>query len=77
MEGLINRLQFWIDEGCQLIIKPRDAIKLAVRMEFTVEEFYRKGGVVTFTNRMASSLGIHQTDLKVVQVYEGSTIVDF
>jgi len=26
---------------------------------------------------MAAALGIHKADLKVVQVYEGSVIVDF
>jgi len=65
-EGVINRLQFWIDNNCQLIIKPRDAIMLAIRMEFTMEEFFDKGGVTTFTDRMAAVLGIHKADLKVV-----------
>lgn len=50
---------------------------LAIRMEFTMDEFFAKGGITTFTDRMAAVLGIHKADLKVVQVYEGSTIVDF
>jgi hypothetical protein len=50
---------------------------LAIRMEFTLNEFFAKGGITTFTDRMAASLGIHKADLKVVSVYEGSTIVDF
>jgi len=50
---------------------------LGVRLEFTMEEFFAEGGVTTFTDRMAASLGIHAADLKVVAVYEGSTIIDF
>lgn len=76
-EGVINRLQFWITPGCRLFIIPRDAIMLGIRMEFTLAEFFAAGGVVTFADRMAAVLGIHAADIKVVSVYEGSTIVDF
>jgi len=50
---------------------------LGIRMEFTMEEFFANGGIVSFTDRMAATLGIHKADIKVVRVYEGSTIVDF
>jgi len=50
---------------------------LGIRMEFTVAEFFESGGIVTFTDKMAAVLGIHAADIKVVSVYEGSTIVDF
>lgn len=50
---------------------------LAVRLEFTFEEFFAKGGITTFVDRMAASIGLHKADIKVVQVYRGSTIVDF
>lgn len=76
-EGVINRLQFWLEPGCRLHVIPRDAIMLGIRMEFTVAEFYAQGGVTVFADRMAAVLGIHASDIKVVSVYEGSTIVDF
>merc|ERR1712110_299571 len=76
-EGVIQRLQFWIEPGCELRIMPRDAIMLAIRLEFTFEEFFARGGITTFIDRMAASIGVHRADLKVVSVYEGSTIVDF
>ena len=76
-EGVINRLQFWMVPGCELRIMPRDAIMLAVRLEFTFEEFFARGGITTFVDRMAASIGLHRADIKVVQVYEGSTIIDF
>ena len=50
---------------------------LGIRLEFTMDEFFSKGGVTTFVDRMAAVLGIQKADLKVVSVYEGSTIVEF
>ena len=50
---------------------------LSIRLEFTMDEFFAKGGVVTFADRMAGVLGIHAADIKVVSVYEGSTIIEF
>jgi hypothetical protein len=80
-EGVINRLQFYIEniekDNCVIYIYPRDAVMLGIRMEFTMNEFFAEGGVVSFTDRMAGVLGIHRADIKVVSVYEGSTIVEF
>jgi hypothetical protein len=50
---------------------------LAIRMEFGLDEFFASGGIATFTDRMAATLGIHKADLKIVSVYEGSTVVEF
>ena len=60
-----------------IYIMPRDAIMLGIRMEFTLDEFFAEGGVVSFMDKMAAVLGIHRADIKVVSVYEGSTIVEF
>ena len=80
-EGVLNRLQFYIenfnDSGCVLYVYPRDAVMLGIRLEFTLDEFFADGGIVTFTDRMAGVLGVHRADLKVVSIYEGSTIVNF
>ena len=80
-EGVINRLQFYIDNyeqsGCEIYIYPRDAVMLGIRLEFTMDEFFADGGVVTFADRMAAVLGIHAADIKVVSVYEGTTIIEF
>ena len=75
--GVENILEFYITPDCPLKIMPRDALMLGVRLEFTLDEFFAVGGVVTFVDRMAASLGIHAADIKVVAVYEGSTIIDF
>jgi len=66
-----------MEPGCRLFVIPRDAIMLGIRMEFTLDEFFAKGGVVTFADRMAAVLGIHAADIKVASVYEGSTVVEF
>ena len=75
--GVYNILEFWLKPGCTCYVRPRDAIMLAIRLEWTVKAFFQEGGIGKFTDRMAASLGIHKADLKVVQVYEGSVIVDF
>ena len=63
--------------GCTLYVAPRDAIMLAIRMEWTVKSFFQEKAVGKFQDRMAAALGINRADIKVVQVYEGSVIVEF
>jgi len=76
-EGVINRLQFWMKPGCEVYVMPRDALMLGVRLEFTMDEFFADGGVVSFADRLAGILGIEAADVKVVAVYEGSVVVEF
>jgi len=46
-------------------------------MEWSVADFYSDGGVVSFTSRLAATLGIHASRIKIVAVYKGSTIADY
>jgi hypothetical protein len=48
-----------------------------VRMEWTVDEFFNNGGTTTFIDRVAGSLGIHASTIKVVRVYEGSVVLNY
>lgn len=64
-----------MEPECTLFVYPRDAIMLAVRLDTTVASFYSDDGVTSFTARLASVLGVHAADLKVVQVFNGSAIV--
>jgi len=48
-----------------------------VRMEWSVDEFFNNGGTTTFVDRVAGSLGIHASTIKVVSVYEGSLVVNY
>ena len=75
--GIENYLEFYIRPGCEIRVEPRDAIVTKVRMEWTLDEFYRSGGVSRFADRLAASLGISASRIKTVAVYEGSVVVDF
>lgn len=48
-----------------------------VRMEWTQKEFFSNGGTTAFVDRVAGSLGIHASTIKVVSVYEGSLVVNY
>ena len=69
--GVLNIFEFYLDrtEGCDLRIQPRDAIQCLVRMEWTFKEFFADGGTTLFIDRVAGSLGIHASTIKIVSVY--------
>jgi len=72
-----NYLEFYITKACEIKIEPRNVVMSKIRMEWTMEEFYKDGGVTRFVDRMAASLGIPSYRIKTVAVYEGSVIIDF
>jgi hypothetical protein len=75
--GVKNILEFYLTAGCVLQIAPRDAIQTLVRMEWTLAEFFSKGGTTKFVDRLCGSLGIHASTVKIVSVYEGSLIINY
>lgn len=75
--GVKNILEFYLTVGCTLEIAPRDAIQTMVRMEWTMNEFFANGGTTKFVDRVAGSLGIHASTIKVVSVYEGSVVLNY
>jgi hypothetical protein len=75
--GVKNILEFYLTQGCKLQIAPRNAIQTMVRMEWTVDEFFDNGGTTQFVDRVAGSLGIHASTIKVVSVYTGSLVVNY
>jgi uncharacterized beta-barrel protein YwiB (DUF1934 family) len=48
-----------------------------VRMEWTMNEFFANGGTALFIDRVAGSLGIHASTIKMVSVYEGSVVLNY
>jgi len=48
-----------------------------VRMEWSLNDFFSNGGTTSFADRVAGSLGIHASDIKIVSVYEGSLVVNY
>lgn len=75
--GVVNIFEFYITAGCQLEVAPRNAIQTMVRMEWTMDEFFDNGGTTEFIDRVAGSLGIHASTIKIVSVYEGSLTVNY
>jgi hypothetical protein len=75
--GVVNIFEFYIRAECMLYVVPVDSITSSVRMSWTLAEFYAAGGTTKFVDRMAASLGIHASTIKVVAVYQGSVIVAF
>jgi hypothetical protein len=75
--GVKNILEFYLSEGCELQIIPRDAIQCLVRMEWTLDSFFANGGTTSLMDRVAASLGIHASTIKIVSVYEGSLVVNY
>lgn len=73
----MNILEFYITPGCQLEVAPRNAIQTMVRMEWTMDEFFSNGGTTQFIDRVAGSLGIHASTIKIVSVYDGSLVVNY
>ena len=51
-------LEFFITNNCEIRIEPRKAIMTKVRLEWTIDDFYRDGGVEKFIERMAEALGV-------------------
>jgi len=75
--GVKNILEFYLVNGCEVIIIPRDAIQSLVRMEWSLDEFFSGGGTTSFMDRVAAGLGIHASTIKIVSVYEGSLVVNY
>lgn len=48
-----------------------------VRLEWTMNEFFAGGGTTKFIDRVAGSLGIHASTIKVVSVYDGSLVINY
>jgi hypothetical protein len=75
--GVENIMEFYITADCQLEVAPRNAIQTMVRMEWTMDAFFDNGGTTQFIDRVAGSLGIHASTVKIVSVYEGSLVVNY
>ena len=75
--GVKNILEFYLTTDCDLHVIPRDAIQSLVRMEWTLDNFFKNGGTTSFMSRISASLGIHASTVKIVSVYEGSLVVNY
>ena len=62
---------------CQVRLSVTNNIQVSARIQTTVQEFFNKGGVTKFVDRMCAFLNITTDRLKVVGVFSGSVVVDF
>lgn len=42
-----------------------------------MDAFFSNGGTTKFIDRLAGSLGIHASTIKIVSVYEGSLVINY
>ena len=42
-----------------------------------MNEFFAGGGTTKFIDRVAASLGIHASTIKIVSIYEGSLVINY
>lgn len=70
-------LEFYLTPGCEITVQPKDTLLCAVRLDWTLDEFYASGGVTRFADRVAAILGVASSQIKTVAVYQGSVIIDF
>ena len=54
-----------------------DSVRVSLRLETTVDNFYKNNGVATFIDKIAAFLGIETSRIKIVDVRKGSAIVEF
>ena len=72
-----NLLEFWIKVNSTFKVESFDSIQSTVRLDWTLDEFYADGGASTMVSRIAASLGIHESRIKVVSIRTGSLIVEY
>lgn len=72
-----NVLEFTITDNCKLWTEGDASIYGMVEIKWSFDEFFSNGGNTKFEDRLASSLGIHSSRIKIVGATIGSTIVHY
>lgn len=63
--------------NCEVHVKILSAIKIEMALSIDPSDFYKDVGETTFIDRIAKTLNIHPSRIKIVGVRKGSTIVNF
>ena len=75
-----NTTIFWLQNNrpnCIVKVKQINTVNINMRLDINVADFYRNIGISNFIDNMAALLGVHPSQMKVVGVREGSTIIDW
>lgn len=72
-------ISFVVTKGDDCIVTATviNSVKIAMRLETTVEDFYKNNMAASFVDKMAAFLGIPMDRIRIVNVRTGSAIVDF
>jgi len=62
--------------GKSLEIHQNMMVRVAMRLEMTIEEFYDETDSVTFANRLALLLGVPKSKIRVAEIQSGSVVVN-
>ena len=74
-----NTIVFLItaEQDCEITVENNNVIELTAKLAVAVADFYSNDGPTTFVQNMAALLGVSFDRVRIVRVYEGSTIVEF
>ena len=72
-----NVLEFTLTNDCMISTRGEDSLYGMVEIKWSFDEFFAAGGNTAFEDRLASSLGIHSSRIKIVGVITGSSIVHY
>lgn len=76
-DATTNILEFYMSPNCTIWIEAVDVIQTNIRLNWTLNNFYKQGGVTTFKTNLAKSINIQPSFIRVLSVVQGSVIVDF
>ena len=76
-EWLQRRLTFVVKNDDIVVLQTTNAVHVSLALDTTVTEFYDGGGEGTFVDRIASLLGIDPARIVIVDVRQGSVLIDF
>ena len=60
-----------------IVTQKLDYVEAMVRLQISYNDFFNQIGTSTFIDKFASVLGITQDTIRIVSIYEGSTVVYF
>ena len=72
-------IQFVItnNQDCKLKVRTVNSVKVSLRMDSTIEDFYSNDGEALFVDKIAAFLNIDASRIRIVNVLKGSVIVNF
>ena len=78
-DNTLNKISFILtgDNNCVLTVRTINAVKVNMRMETTLDDFYKNNGEATFFDKISTFLGIDFSRIRIANIRAGSVIVEF